>query len=88
VNASEMQAAGRPVLTRAAAPPNTPAMPREDAMTEPSEPYPYPGPATTWPRPSADGAVPPMPSEVTNARGQQHSGGLLRKMMRRITRRP
>jgi hypothetical protein len=60
-------------------------------MTEPSAPYPYPGPATTWPRPSADGAAPsapPMPSEVTNARGQRQSGGLLRKMMRRITRRP
>jgi hypothetical protein len=64
------------------------AMPREDAMTEPSEPYPYPGPATTWPRPSAEGAAPPMPSEVTNAPSPRQSAGRLRKMMRRITRRP
>jgi hypothetical protein len=29
-----------------------------------------------------------MPSEVTNERRQRHSGGRMRVMMRRITRRP
>jgi len=59
-------------------------------MTEPAAPYPYPyphpGSATTGPSP--DGAAPPMPSEVTNERRQRHSGGRLRMMMRRVTRRP
>jgi len=60
-------------------------------MTEPAAPYPYPMPypdsATTGPEPSAYTA-PPMPSEVTNERRQRHSGGRMRVMMRRITRRP
>jgi hypothetical protein len=68
-----------------------PPRPQEDVMTEPAAPYPYPMPypdsATTGPEPSAYTA-PPMPSEVTNDRRQRHSGGRMRVMMRRITRRP
>jgi hypothetical protein len=46
-------------------------------MPEPVTPNPDPGPATTWPLPSANGAVPPVspgspvppiPSEVTEER--------------------
>jgi hypothetical protein len=61
-------------------------------MTEPAAPYPYPypypDPATTGPGSSPDRTAPPMPSEVTNERRQQHSGGGLRMMMRKIGRRP
>jgi hypothetical protein len=61
-------------------------------MTEPATPYPYPYPypdsATTGPRSSPDGTPPPMPSEVTNERRGRHSGGRLRMMMHKITRRP
>jgi len=64
------------------------SMPREDVMTEPAVRYPLPGPAIIRPRPSSDGTAPPMPWEVTNERRQRHSGGRLRLMMRRITRRP
>ena len=59
-------------------------------MPEPSAPLPYLGTATPT-RSSHDGAVPPMPSEVTNARPQRPAVAgrwraamtLLRKMMRR-----
>ena len=59
-------------------------------MTEPAAPYPYPYPdrAPTGPRSSPDGTAPPMPSEVTNERRHRHSGGRLRMMMRKISRRP
>jgi hypothetical protein len=61
-------------------------------MPEPSAPLPYLG--TTPARSSPDGAVPPMPSEVTNARRQRPAAGgrwrtammSLRKMMRRPPR--
>ena len=67
-------------------------------MPEPAAPHPDPGPATTQPRPSPDGtvppkpSVPPMPSEVTKARTrtQRPAAGVfrtamspLRKMMHR-----
>jgi hypothetical protein len=51
-------------------------------------PYPYPDYATPGSRPSPDGTAPPMPSEVMNEPRQRHSGGRLRMMMHRITRRP
>jgi len=61
-------------------------------MTEPTAPYPYPypypDPVTAGPRSTPDGAVPPMPSEVTNERRQRHSGARWRVMMRKIARRP
>ena len=59
-------------------------------MPEPSAPLPYLG-TTTPARSSSDGAVPPMPSEVTNARPQRPAAGgrwrtammSLRKVMHR-----
>ena len=79
------------VIATVGAPP-PPSMPREDVMTEPAAPYPYPMPypdsATPGAGPSAYATAPPMPSEVTNERRQRHSGGRMRVMMRRITRRP
>ena len=72
-------------------------------MPEPATPSPDPGPSTTWPLPSANGAapprpaVPPMPSEVTKERtGAQRPavGGFrsvmlpLRKIMHRAPRHP
>ena len=59
-------------------------------MPEPSAPLPYLG-TTTPARSSSDSTVPPMPSEVTNARPQRPPAGgrwrtvmmSLRKMMRR-----
>jgi hypothetical protein len=61
-------------------------------MTEPAAPYPYPypypDPAPTGPGSAPDGTVPPMPSEVTNARRARHPGGRWHTMMRKIARRP
>jgi hypothetical protein len=89
MNASDVQAAERPVLTPAGAA-HFPSKPREDVMTEPAAPYPYPypHPGSATAGPSPDGTAPPMPSEVTNERRQRHPGGRLRMMMRRVTRRP
>jgi hypothetical protein len=59
-------------------------------MPEPAAPLPYPG-TTTPARSSPDGAVPPMPSEVSNARPERPAAAgrwraammPLRRMMRR-----
>lgn len=63
-------------------------------MTEPAAPDPRPG-IPARPQPSPDGAVPPMPSEVTSARAPRPAGGRWRrammplgKMARRTSRRP
>jgi len=63
-------------------------------MTEPAAPDPQPG-TPARPQPPPDGAVPPMPSEVTSARAPRPAGGRWRrammplgKMTRRIPRRP
>lgn len=58
-------------------------------MSEPAAPH--PNPDTARPLSSADGAVPPMPSEATNAHAQGSAASRrwrtammpLRKMMRR-----
>ena len=78
-----------------------PALP-EPALPEPALPYPDPGPATTRPRRSPNGtvppapSVPPMPSEVKKERIRSQrpaTGGFhmmmpLRKLMHRAPRPP
>ena len=49
-------------------------------MTEPTAPDPRPG-TPAQPQPSLDGAVPPMPSEVTSARAPKPASSRWRRAM-------